>query len=298
MRRLLHEPHRRGKDSLAAAGRAGGTRKLQAHLQEHISCGIPYSSSWRCVCIAVWYRARSSISSISQWHETRFVPLREKVRNHPERKGRDERRQDRPGIWIRWNHRCRGWESFLPSKYTYLVFKNPKRFIKSPVNWLKNFWQIKTQLQSQSAKSIAVGFQHHHSGALDAFKHIWKEGGVFGLYRGWYANLPKTFVGSATQLTIFGLVTDWLRPLEVCWLYLTGKNLLFNIFNTIRCVQFFSDFRRQTFVSDVCRFIGQWLLFGCGNATFWRNIHKAIQSRWHIVLLKGFCIELSIFLFN
>ncbi|XP_011497666.1 PREDICTED: solute carrier family 25 member 35-like [Ceratosolen solmsi marchali] len=76
------------------------------------------------------------------------------------------------------------------------------------------FYLVKTQLQSQSAKSIAVGFQHHHTGALDAFRYIWKKGGFFGLYQGWYANVPKTFIGSATQLTVFGLVVDSLKSLE------------------------------------------------------------------------------------
>ncbi|KAJ8683231.1 hypothetical protein QAD02_019023 [Eretmocerus hayati] len=76
------------------------------------------------------------------------------------------------------------------------------------------FYMVKTQLQSQAAKSIAVGFQHHHNGAFDAFRHAWRDAGFFGLYRGWYANLPKVFIGSATQLTVFGLVTDWLKTLE------------------------------------------------------------------------------------
>lgn len=70
-------------------------------------------------------------------------------------------------------------------------------------------------MQSQAAKGLAVGYQHHYTGAFDAFRHVWREGGFFGLYRGWYANLPKTFLGSATQLTVFGLVTDFLRPFEV-----------------------------------------------------------------------------------
>ncbi|KAL7288823.1 hypothetical protein TKK_0016799 [Trichogramma kaykai] len=77
------------------------------------------------------------------------------------------------------------------------------------------FYMVKTQLQSQSAKNISVGYQHHYSGAFDAFRQVWREAGFWGLYRGWYANLPKTFVGSATQITVFGLVTDWLRTLEI-----------------------------------------------------------------------------------
>ncbi|XP_023315746.1 brain mitochondrial carrier protein 1-like [Trichogramma pretiosum] len=74
---------------------------------------------------------------------------------------------------------------------------------------------VKTQLQSQSAKSIAVGHQHNHSGTMSAFRTLWREGGVKALYRGWYANIPRVFVGSATQLTTFGLFSDWLRPMEM-----------------------------------------------------------------------------------
>ncbi|XP_012154550.1 solute carrier family 25 member 35 isoform X2 [Megachile rotundata] len=77
------------------------------------------------------------------------------------------------------------------------------------------FYMVKTQLQAQSAQSIAVGHQHNYSGTWYAFKSLWKEGGFFALYRGWYANIPRVFVGSATQLTTFGLTADWLRSLEI-----------------------------------------------------------------------------------
>ncbi|GAB1864622.1 Solute carrier family 25 member 35 [Camponotus japonicus] len=77
------------------------------------------------------------------------------------------------------------------------------------------FYLVKTQLQAQSAKSIAVGYQHNHLGSWDAYKSLWAEGGVAGLYRGWYAGLPRLFVGSATQLTTFGLAFDWLRSLDI-----------------------------------------------------------------------------------
>lgn len=39
-------------------------------------------------------------------------------------------------------------------------------------------FMIKTQLQSQSAKQIAVGYQHEHSGAWTAFKKIYVKYGV------------------------------------------------------------------------------------------------------------------------
>ncbi|XP_054011899.1 solute carrier family 25 member 35-like isoform X2 [Hylaeus anthracinus] len=77
------------------------------------------------------------------------------------------------------------------------------------------FYMLKTQLQSQSAQTIAVGYQHNHLGTWYAFKSLWKEGGIVALYRGWYANIPRVFVGSATQLTTFGLAADWLRSLQI-----------------------------------------------------------------------------------
>ncbi|CAK9815231.1 Solute carrier family 25 member 35 [Anthophora plagiata] len=77
------------------------------------------------------------------------------------------------------------------------------------------FYMVKTQIQAQSAQSIAVGYQHNYEGTWYAFKCLWKEGGLVALYRGWHANIPRLFVGSATQLTTFGLTADWLRSLEV-----------------------------------------------------------------------------------
>lgn len=44
---------------------------------------------------------------------------------------------------------------------------------------------------------------------------LWKEHGLAGLYRGWSANIPRLFVGSATQLTMFGIAADFLRSLDV-----------------------------------------------------------------------------------
>ncbi|XP_034193429.1 solute carrier family 25 member 35 [Osmia lignaria lignaria] len=91
------------------------------------------------------------------------------------------------------------------------------------------FYMIKTQLQSQSAQSIAVGYQHNYSGTWIAIKSLWKEDGIFALYRGWYANIPRIFVGSATQLTTFGLTADWLRSLKI----FTDQPLLLTFFASL-----------------------------------------------------------------
>ncbi|XP_014299277.1 solute carrier family 25 member 35 [Microplitis demolitor] len=78
------------------------------------------------------------------------------------------------------------------------------------------FYLVKTQIQAQSAEAtIAVGFQHGHAGEWSAFQSLWREAGLSGLYRRWYANIPRVFVGSATQLTSFSLVGDWLRTFDI-----------------------------------------------------------------------------------
>ncbi|XP_046828267.1 solute carrier family 25 member 35-like isoform X2 [Vespa crabro] len=77
------------------------------------------------------------------------------------------------------------------------------------------FYLVKTQIQAQSAQSIAVGYQHGHTGTLSAFIKLWKQGGITALYRGWYANIPRLFIGSSTQLTTFSLVSDLLRSWNI-----------------------------------------------------------------------------------
>ncbi|XP_048509483.1 solute carrier family 25 member 35-like isoform X3 [Athalia rosae] len=75
---------------------------------------------------------------------------------------------------------------------------------------------VKTQLQAQAASTIAVGHQHHHSGTWPAFQKLWNEGKFRGLYRGWNAGVPRLFIGSATQLTMFSLMLDWMKYFNVC----------------------------------------------------------------------------------
>ncbi|XP_006621605.1 solute carrier family 25 member 35-like isoform X2 [Apis dorsata] len=99
------------------------------------------------------------------------------------------------------------------------------------------FYMIKTQLQAQSAQSIAVGYQHNYLGTWYAFKSLWKEGGIVALYRGWYAGIPRIFIGSATQLTTFDLAADWLRSSQV----FTNQPILLTFFASViggSCVAF------------------------------------------------------------
>ncbi|XP_011300481.1 solute carrier family 25 member 35-like [Fopius arisanus] len=76
------------------------------------------------------------------------------------------------------------------------------------------FYLVKIRMQSQAAKAIAVGHQHGYGSTSEAFRSLWREGGISGLYQRWYANVPRVFFGSSTQLTMFSLATDLLRPIQ------------------------------------------------------------------------------------
>ncbi|KAJ8683229.1 hypothetical protein QAD02_019021 [Eretmocerus hayati] len=43
----------------------------------------------------------------------------------------------------------------------------------------------------------------------------WDRGGLKGVYRHWNANIPRLFIGSAVQLTTFGLTMDQLKNLNI-----------------------------------------------------------------------------------
>nr|CAD7607498.1 unnamed protein product [Timema genevievae] len=83
------------------------------------------------------------------------------------------------------------------------------RFISSP------FFMVKTHLQAQAAKSVAVGHQHAHSGMTRAFLNIYKEHGVPGLWRGVIGAMPRSAVGSASQLVSFSTCKEVLDGYQV-----------------------------------------------------------------------------------
>ncbi|KAH8402234.1 hypothetical protein KR009_010627 [Drosophila setifemur] len=66
------------------------------------------------------------------------------------------------------------------------------------------FFLIKTQLQSQAAKEIAVGYQHAHTSLTDAVRQIYGRNGIAGLWRGSLAALPRAAIGSGAQIATFG----------------------------------------------------------------------------------------------
>ncbi|XP_065173330.1 solute carrier family 25 member 35-like [Atheta coriaria] len=74
---------------------------------------------------------------------------------------------------------------------------------------------IKTQLQSQAAKQIAVGHQHHHTGTLVALKQIYHTYGVKGLWRGGYGTMLRAVFGSSAQLTSFAMSKDVLSQYDL-----------------------------------------------------------------------------------
>nr|XP_057911780.1 solute carrier family 25 member 34 [Doryrhamphus excisus]XP_057911781.1 solute carrier family 25 member 34 [Doryrhamphus excisus]XP_057911782.1 solute carrier family 25 member 34 [Doryrhamphus excisus]XP_057911784.1 solute carrier family 25 member 34 [Doryrhamphus excisus] len=70
-------------------------------------------------------------------------------------------------------------------------------FIASPA------YLVKTHLQAQTVEAIAVGHQHNHLGAYDAFVSIYRKEGFIGLWRGVNGAVPRVMVGSAAQLATF-----------------------------------------------------------------------------------------------
>ncbi|CAG06857.1 unnamed protein product, partial [Tetraodon nigroviridis] len=76
-------------------------------------------------------------------------------------------------------------------------------FIASPA------YLVKTHLQAQTVKTIAVGHQHSHVGVSDAFATIYRREGLVGLWRGVNGAVPRVMVGSATQLATFSSAKDW-----------------------------------------------------------------------------------------
>ncbi|KAK4876383.1 hypothetical protein RN001_012805 [Aquatica leii] len=70
---------------------------------------------------------------------------------------------------------------------------------------------IKTHLQTQAAQKISFGHQHNHDGTLSAFRKIYTEQGIKGLFRGTCSAIPRNFVGSTSQLTSFDYCKRWLN---------------------------------------------------------------------------------------
>ncbi|XP_055342174.1 solute carrier family 25 member 34-like isoform X2 [Paramacrobiotus metropolitanus] len=70
---------------------------------------------------------------------------------------------------------------------------------------------VKTHLQAEASREIAVGHQHHHSSMLQAFRSIYGLHGVVGLWRGVSGAVPRVMAGSSSQLATFSLSKEWLE---------------------------------------------------------------------------------------
>lgn len=76
-------------------------------------------------------------------------------------------------------------------------------------------YMVKTQLQAQSSGQFSVGFQHSHTGMVNALIKTYHNQGIRGLWRGFEGIVPRTAVGSAIQITTFTMSKDVLSQYQV-----------------------------------------------------------------------------------
>ena len=76
---------------------------------------------------------------------------------------------------------------------------------------------MKTHLQSQAVKEIAVGFQHSHSSMSEGLRSIYFEHGILGLWRGVGGAAGRVTVGSAAQLASFSSAKEFVVNSKVSW---------------------------------------------------------------------------------
>ncbi|XP_055696657.1 solute carrier family 25 member 35-like [Lutzomyia longipalpis] len=104
-----------------------------------------------------------------------------------------------------WTKSSKGRESFARNLFWGATGGVAGAVLSSP------FFMIKTHLQSQAAKAIAVGHQHKHTGMSHAFAEIYRAHGFSGLYRGVLVTIPRAILGSGGQLATFGVTKDMIR---------------------------------------------------------------------------------------
>ncbi|XP_071109574.1 solute carrier family 25 member 35-like [Haliotis cracherodii] len=71
------------------------------------------------------------------------------------------------------------------------------------------FYMVKTHLQAQAVRDIAVGTQHPHESMSHGIRTIYSQFGVQGLWRGVNAAICRVTVGSASQLSTFSVAKDY-----------------------------------------------------------------------------------------
>ncbi|XP_013195450.1 solute carrier family 25 member 35 [Amyelois transitella] len=70
------------------------------------------------------------------------------------------------------------------------------------------FFLVKTRLQAQAARAIAVGYQHSHAGTFNALTDIYMREGIKGLFRGVQPQIPRGMVGSSSQMVSFAYAKE------------------------------------------------------------------------------------------
>ncbi|XP_063912970.1 solute carrier family 25 member 35-like [Zophobas morio] len=76
-------------------------------------------------------------------------------------------------------------------------------------------YTLTTQFQAKASPEIAVGYQHEHTSLVQALKTTYNTSGVRGLWKGTNANVVRSVVGAAAQLTTFTQTKEVLREYEV-----------------------------------------------------------------------------------
>ncbi|KAJ7393402.1 hypothetical protein OS493_006375 [Desmophyllum pertusum] len=86
-------------------------------------------------------------------------------------------------------------------------------------------YMVKTHLQAQATDTIAVGFQHKHSGFVQALSGIYQQFGIKGLWRGVSGALARVMVGSGVQLSTFSTTKERIMQMN----YFPERSLLIPI---------------------------------------------------------------------
>ncbi|EDW35861.1 GL16987 [Drosophila persimilis] len=128
-----------------------------------------------------------------------------------------------------WVHNKKGEISFLRGMFWGALGGVVGSYCASP------FFLIKTQLQAQAAKQIAVGYQHSHTSMTNAIRQIYRKSGFFGLWRGSMASVIRTTVASSVQISTFGKAKSLLKDND--------------IITQPTCLSFFSGLAAGSFVS-------------------------------------------------
>jgi solute carrier family 25 protein 34/35 len=75
-----------------------------------------------------------------------------------------------------------------------------------------SFFLIKVRLQNQTSDPrIAVGYQHSYKGAWDAWRHLIRDEGISGLFRGAPVQALRVAAGSAAQLSTYDSIKQLLK---------------------------------------------------------------------------------------